>query len=968
MNTKIFHLLTLGGLLFSSALAQDLPDKPILRVEGGMHSAKISRIDVDAAERFLVTGSIDKTARVWDLATGRQLEVLRPPIGAGNDGMVYAVAISPDARTVAVGGWLGGVAGAMSIYLFDRQTGNVSGRIAALPGTVHHLAYSPDGRFLVAALGGRNGIRLYRTSDYTQVAEDSNYGGLSPWADFTKVRGSASSIRLITSAQDGFIRLYEVSGDGALRMLTKTTFPWVKSLGAVKFSPDSSRVAVSSTDGGSSSVSVLSATDLSVACSPNTAGVRLGVGPVAWSDDGAFLFAEGFYPPGYAGGQAPMIRWNKGGCGSATELPGAFNAITAIRALKGGRVIFASNQPVVRILDRQGVKSRFFGEPDPSQLIDAAHFFVSHDGLLVCVSRENPARPNCASLADRRDVSRDPENDRSLSPPITTTLPIKDWDFHSNPGIRIPKLNGKPLDVVRLRCLAIAPSQRRFVVGSEFALQMFDDTGTQLWNVRSPAAVAAVNISGDSRVAVALFGDGTIRWFRAEDGAELLAVSYGSFYGSEPQHWVAWTPSGYYDAAPGDEGLIGWHINRGRDAAAEFYPVSRFRSTYYRPDVIARLLTTLDESVAVQQANSEAGRRQQQPESITQLLPPQISIVSPADGAEVSSTEVTIRYSLHSPNNEPVTAVRAMVDGRPVDVARRIVPITSGYQALEVRVSIPQRDCEISVIAENRHSPSEPATIRLRWRGTEPFIIQPKLYILAIGISAYPDPYTLHMAAKDANDFVSVMQPQKGRLYRDIEVKLLTDRTATRDNVLDGLDWIQKSTTQHDVAMVFLSGHGDTEAGNYYFIPVDFDRAKLKRTAVEFSVIKDTVQSIAGKVLFFVDTCYAGGVLGERTKGLGPDINGIVNELTSAENGAVVFTASTGNQSAIERDEWGNGAFTKALVAGLRGEADYGKTGKITVNMLDLYISETVKQLTDGRQTPTTAKPQTIADFPVAIR
>jgi hypothetical protein len=64
-------------------------------------------MDVDAAERFLVTGSSDKTARVWDLATGRQLAVLRPPIGVGNDGMVYAVAISPDARTVAVGGQQG---------------------------------------------------------------------------------------------------------------------------------------------------------------------------------------------------------------------------------------------------------------------------------------------------------------------------------------------------------------------------------------------------------------------------------------------------------------------------------------------------------------------------------------------------------------------------------------------------------------------------------------------------------------------------------------------------------------------------------------------------------------------------------------------------------------------------------------------------------------------------------------------
>jgi hypothetical protein len=35
--------------------------------------------------------------------------------------------------------------------------------------------------------------------------------------------------------------------------------------------------------------------------------------------------------------------------------------------------------------------------------------------------------------------------------------------------------------------------------------------------------------------------------------------------------------------------------------------------------------------------------------------------------------------------------------------------------------------------------------------------------------------------------------------------------------------------------------------------------------------------------------------------------------------------------------------------------------------MLDLYISERVKELTDGRQTPTTAKPASIPDFPLAV-
>ena len=59
---------------------------------------------MDRAGKVLVTGSDDKTARVWSLPQGKLLKVLRPPIGAGSAGWVYAVAISPDGKTVAVGG------------------------------------------------------------------------------------------------------------------------------------------------------------------------------------------------------------------------------------------------------------------------------------------------------------------------------------------------------------------------------------------------------------------------------------------------------------------------------------------------------------------------------------------------------------------------------------------------------------------------------------------------------------------------------------------------------------------------------------------------------------------------------------------------------------------------------------------------------------------------------------------------
>ena len=68
------------GLFRGQAGAADPPTTPMLRLETGMHTATIWRIGVDVAQRYLVTGSDDKTVRVWELASGRLLRTLRPPI------------------------------------------------------------------------------------------------------------------------------------------------------------------------------------------------------------------------------------------------------------------------------------------------------------------------------------------------------------------------------------------------------------------------------------------------------------------------------------------------------------------------------------------------------------------------------------------------------------------------------------------------------------------------------------------------------------------------------------------------------------------------------------------------------------------------------------------------------------------------------------------------------------------------
>jgi hypothetical protein len=48
-----------------------------------------------------------------------------------------------------------------------------------------------------------------------------------------------------------------------------------------------------------------------------------------------------------------------------------------------------------------------------------------------------------------------------------------------------------------------------------------------------------------------------------------------------------------YSSDEGDK-LIGWHVNRGPDQAADFYPAETFRSTFHKPDLIAKALDKAD--------------------------------------------------------------------------------------------------------------------------------------------------------------------------------------------------------------------------------------------------------------------------------------------------------------------------------------------------------------------------------------
>jgi uncharacterized caspase-like protein len=206
---------------------------------------------------------------------------------------------------------------------------------------------------------------------------------------------------------------------------------------------------------------------------------------------------------------------------------------------------------------------------------------------------------------------------------------------------------------------------------------------------------------------------------------------------------------------------------------------------------------------------------------------------------------------------------------------------------------------------------------------------------------------------------------QEGGLYEKVIVKSLVNAEATKDNVLDGLEWLQKQTTSKDVALIFFAGHGVTEGGQYYLLPVNADWEAMKRTALTKADFLSTVEAVPGKVVVFLDACHSGKLSARGGKTRSLDINSIVNELSSAENGAVVFSSCVSRQESMEDAKWSNGAFTEALLEGIKGKADAQNKGVITVKMLDYYVCERVKVLTQGKQAPCSENP--LADFPLFI-
>jgi WD40 repeat protein len=428
--------------------------------------------------------------------------------------------------------------------------------------------------------------------------------------------------------------------------------------------------------------------------------------------------------------------------------------------------------------------------------------------------------------------------------------------------------------------------------------------------------------------------------------ARATLLSFAALWRTE---WCVVTPQGYLDCSANAGPFIGWNVN------GQVYPGDRYLERFRRPDLVRKALRG-EQTTALSISGGD--------------IPPAVRFSGLKDGDPARTNPLPVGVEVY--DDRDVKGVELLVNGRPLS-PEQARPIEIGARPIELgaknvdpnhrlvkrflfRVPLPPGSPEVRLRVMARDSSdllSEPVEVVLKTTAAQAGA--GNLYVLAVGVSRYkqgapPTPPMLGGQGTGGRGIANLRYPaadaravgerfgREGRpLYEKVEVRTLTDEEATLAKLREGLKWLQGKVrpSGQDTVVLFLSGHGVSLDGKYYFAPHELDPRNIAGTGLSARELREALggKLRAKAVFLFVDTCHSGGLRGR-------------NDDLALEVGEGVFLlASSGSREyAYESESWGHGAFTLALLRAL-DQKTLAREGVIHFNALTHAIPDGVADL-----------------------
>ena len=966
--------------------------------EGKLNAVALSSKDNQIAVGGYTGLSWDSSASVYifDLETGRMVHRI-----SGFPREISVLQFSPDGKRLVVG-----VEHESSLWIYRTSDWGLERKLIEGQGvstTFAQAIFGPKGNLLAIlnrfdSLADSDGLvqkankpgalddpgkqtRLHELMDSNELDE------LDKLADTTKITDHVGEAKFSKSTP--ILRLYDKNLAVVAEQVLSKHSGKIAMLGVgfgrnARFSPDSSRLALGYPDG---KVEVFSAADLSLLHSPDTVGSTAKGSPnviggaVAWSPDGRFLYSVREVDNGMA-----IRRWSNKGQGTFKDW--VFNKPSDWTSVPPGRLVPMPEGDLLNVamtgywrLDQKGVmKSRFVkfqatgkgvfnqiavsGDGTTFEFRPDEHFARSTtDSLRSLGYSEEKLRQTYSDILreSQENSFRFSLNSLELTTHFEPDAAMKGIDQQSSlsPGLCTEKIPfpfyTHWLSADGRFCLSLA---------EEFlALFEINRSGEpqKYWQIPSPGGghgSLTANFSVDGNWIVVHFLDQTVQWLRRRDGKKVM-----TFYSpAESKEWILWTSEGYYVSSPRGDDLLGWHVNRGKDQAADFYTARQFERILYRPDFVRTYFENLGDA---DKTRRMLGENLLDINQLADIAPPRI-ILSPGLNAVTSRDSTPIK--LHADRNSlPMLDYAVFVNSIPVisTVERRLGGKEQRAFTRALDIPLFSHENRIRVEVFNGTSMGVAETV-VYHSGGGPQAKKGDLYLLAIGASRFPNlpNADLEYAALDAESLTAHYNQHGSKTFNRIHTYTVSDNSQekpTRKNILKALDFIHTARAE-DTVVVFLASHGlSDKAGNYYFVPRDAQPDDIRvvqvgrgkaLSLVGWESFSESLRNSAGKRLLVVDTCQAKNITGTL------DFHSLAKR--SVSSSFSVMAASKGDEESQEYPPGRHGLFTYGMLQGLSGNGDENRDGAVKLHELFRFTEDYVVKNRDRRipQSPQLEAPQ----------